>query len=79
VSEPTAPVSAGIDPGMVAKVASAWAAVGVTSWSELASFLAAIYTAILMAEWFWKRFWRPVFERRGWVKPKRGRRHDDEG
>lgn len=44
----------------VAKIFSAWAAVGITSWSEAAGALAAIYTFILICEWCWKKYkhWR---------------------
>lgn len=52
----------------VAKAATAWAAVGITSWAEFASFLAAIYSLILIAEWLWKRFGRDWAEKRGWLK-----------
>lgn len=44
----------------IAKIASAWAAVGVTSWSEFASFLAALYTLCLLGQWFLKNVVRPV-------------------
>jgi hypothetical protein len=57
----------------VIKVASAWAAVGITSWAEaasagtfFASALAAIYTFALLCEWFWKRLWKPLFTHYGW-------------
>jgi hypothetical protein len=52
----------------VAKAATAWAAVGITSWAEFASFLAAVYSALLIAEWCWKRFLRDFAKRRGWLK-----------
>lgn len=52
----------------VAKVATAWAAVGITSWAEAASFLAFCYSAILIGEWAWKRFVRPLLVSRGWLK-----------
>lgn len=52
----------------VAKVATAWAAVGITSWAEAASFLAFCYSAILIGEWAWKRFIREFFVARGWLK-----------
>jgi len=62
----------------IAKAASAWAAVGVTSWAEaasaatvIASALAALYTLLLLSEWFWKRLWKPVFVRYGWFGFKR--------
>lgn len=45
----------------VFKVATVWAAVGVTSWAEFASMLAAIYTLILIGEWCWKKFIRKWF------------------
>jgi hypothetical protein len=57
----------------VFKIATAWAAVGITSWAEAASFVAFFYTLLLIFEWFWKKFWRPIFERRGWVRPKKVR------
>jgi hypothetical protein len=40
----------------VLKIASAWAAVGITSWADAASFVAFCYTLILIAEWAWKKF-----------------------
>lgn len=52
----------------VAKVATAWAAVGITSWAEAASFLAFCYSAILIGEWAWKRFIRQFLVNRGWLK-----------
>jgi hypothetical protein len=39
----------------LAKVGTAWAAVGITSWSEAAGFLAALYTLILIGEWVYKK------------------------
>ena len=39
----------------VLKIASAWAAVGITSWADAASFVAFCYTMILIAEWLWKK------------------------
>lgn len=60
------------------KLITAWlAALGITSWGDLASFLAAVYTACLLSEWVWKRFLRPLAERRGWVR-RLYRRKDDQ-
>lgn len=39
----------------VLKVASAWAAVGITSWADAASFVAFCYTMILIIEWAYKK------------------------
>lgn len=55
-------------------VTSVLAAIAGLKWSELAAFLAASYTFLLIAEWFWKKLWRPMGERRGWIAKKRMRR-----
>jgi hypothetical protein len=56
----------------VLKAATAWGAVGITSWADAASFLAFVYTLVLLGEWIWKRAGRRFAERRGWVKPRSG-------
>lgn len=60
-----------------AKAGAAWAAVGITNWSDFAAFLAAVYSAILICEWIWKRLLRPAAEKRGLVKRKYRRRASD--
>jgi hypothetical protein len=50
------------------KVFSLWALIGVTSWAEFASFLGAIYSMLLISEWFWKRFLKDQFLVWGWLK-----------
>lgn len=40
----------------IIKLATVWAAVGITSWADAASALAAIYTFILISEWVYKKF-----------------------
>lgn len=62
----------------VSKVVSVWIAFGVTSWSDVAAIAAAFYSILLIGEWFYKRFWRDLFVRWGWVKPKLRRRDDTE-
>lgn len=54
----------------VIKVGSVVAAAGLAgwSWSEIASMLSAIYALILIVEWAWKRIFKPIFIRRGWIK-----------
>lgn len=32
--------------------------------------IAIIYTAHLLSDFYWKKFWRGYFERRGWIKPR---------
>lgn len=61
-------------PGL--KIGSAWGAVGITSWADAASFLAALYTLLLVIEWLWKRIGRPFMESRGWIRRKARRRED---
>lgn len=60
----------------VVKVVTAWAAVGITSWADVASILAALYTLVLLLDWVWKKFGRPFAEDRGWVRRKQRRRTD---
>ena len=50
-----------------------WMAINSIPWGTIASMAAAAYTLLLITEWFWKKLWRPLFERRGWVKPRRTR------
>jgi len=69
-------------PNPVARATSAGALaglgfIGVSSWADIAAMFAAIYSFLLISEWFWRKFWRPVFERWGWVKPLPRRRKDD--
>lgn len=52
----------------IIKLTTVWAAVGITSWADAASFAATCYTLMLIAEWCWKTFVRNAFIRRGWIK-----------
>lgn len=52
----------------VFKLTSVWAAVGITSWADFAAFLAAVYSALLILEWLWKKAIKPFMQMRGWVK-----------
>ena len=58
------------------KIVTAWAAVGITSWSDAAAALAALYTLILILEWLWKRLGRPFCEKHGWLTRLKRRRGD---
>lgn len=65
------------------KTGSLWALIGITSWSDAASFftavasiLAALYSLALLSEWIWKRIIRPFCEWRGWMKRQARRRTD---
>jgi hypothetical protein len=51
-----------------AKLGSVWAAVGVTSWADVAAVLAAVYSALLIAEFLWKKAIKPFLQWRGYIK-----------
>ena len=57
------------------KVVAVWTGVGIGqtawTWADLAAILAAIYSAILIGEWIWRRIARPAFERSGFVQPRK--------
>ena len=50
-----------------------WIAINAVPWGTVASIAAALYSLLLISEWFWKKLWRPFFESRGWLKPMRHR------
>lgn len=41
------------------------------TWSDIAAMLAALYTFCLLTEWGWKRVWKPLAQRMGWIKGPR--------
>ena len=56
----------------VAKSIALWGLVGFSSVAEAATyaamwagFLAALYSFLLVSEWFWKRLWKPIFRHYG--------------
>lgn len=64
----------------IAKTACAWGAyctsellnsLGITNWAEAAAFFGTLYTLTLLAEWFWKKLWRPLLRRFGVLPPAR--------
>ncbi|MDM5178501.1 hypothetical protein PO883_14985 [Massilia sp. DJPM01] len=64
----------------VAKIGTVWAAIGITSWAEAASFLAFLLSLAALCEWLWKKL-KPVAIRRGWIADRRTqkkRKADDE-
>lgn len=63
----------------VAKIATVWAAWGITSWSDMAGFLAAILSTLALGEWVWKKALRPLLIRFGYMKYRvPNRREGDE-
>lgn len=51
---------------------------GVSSWSDFAAFVAAVYSMLLVGEWLWKRAGRPFAERQGWIQRRKRRVTDRE-
>jgi hypothetical protein len=43
-----------------AKLTSVWAAVGFTTWADVAAFLAALYSVLLIGEFVWKKWAKPL-------------------
>lgn len=58
------------------KLSSVWLLVGITSWADFAAALAAIYSALLICEFVWKKVVRPFLERMGWVERRMRRKED---
>ena len=52
------------------------ASIGIGSWSDFAAMVAAIYSVLLIGEWFWRRFGRSFCESHGWIAPRLRRRSD---
>ncbi|CAG2144484.1 hypothetical protein LMG31506_03016 [Cupriavidus yeoncheonensis] len=52
---------------LIAKIASAWAAVGIASWNDAAGFAAFMYTAWLIGQKAWREHVRPFLQRHGLV------------
>lgn len=42
------------------KIGAIWVAIGVSSWSEAAGFLAFILSFLALSEWVWKKVARPT-------------------
>lgn len=59
---------------LVAKIASVWAAVGISSWNEAAGFMAFLYSAWLA----WRDIVRPELVRRGLLQPMKPKVTGDE-
>lgn len=61
-------LSVGVGLPTVAQVAQ-W-----TEWLKFGSGVIAFFFAFVMfAEWWWKKLWRPLAEKKGWLKKKRRR------
>ena len=63
--------------GKLVKAGTVWAAIGITSWADFASFLAALYSLLLLGEWMWKKLIKSFLISRGYIKVDRRRRKGD--
>ena len=61
---------------LLAKLVALFALVGISSWSEAASFFTAILTASMTVRFYWRNVWRPLLEDKGFLKRKRRRKTD---
>jgi len=52
------------------KLVSMWATWGLAHAQVISTLLAALYTMLLVFDWFWRRFWRPFLVSRGWWNPR---------
>lgn len=64
---------------VISKVSAVWAMLGIATWADLNNALAVLFTFSMLCHFWWKNFWRPALERRGWLKPKVRRRKQDDG
>ncbi len=55
---------------IIGKILAIWAFIGVTTWSELSSFLACVLTFYILCRYLWRDIARPFCERRGWIQPR---------
>ncbi len=77
ISSPVVKVTASIASATGAQIldagnqaATPFADLFVLSWPNIAAMLAALYTACMLVEFCWRKFWRPMLEDFGWIKPK---------
>lgn len=52
-----------------AKIGGIWAMVGISTWSDLAGFLAAVLSFLALCEYLWKKLIRPLLVHFGKLKP----------
>ena len=77
ISMPVAKASASIATAAGAKILEAsphagsmFAELFTITWPNLAAFAAFLYTASMLIEFCWKKFWRPMLEAWGYMQPK---------
>ena len=58
-----------------AKISLVWASIGITSWTDAASFLAFILSALALTEYTIKKIAIPFGEYMGWLKPRKKKVH----
>lgn len=58
------------------KIGAIWSAWGISSWSDMAGFLAAILSILALGEWVWKKALRPLLIRWGYMKYQRPNRRE---
>jgi hypothetical protein len=56
-----------------AKIGFVWAAIGISSWTDAAAFLAFVLSFLALSEYLWKKILRPMLANLGVCKPARKR------
>ncbi len=69
----------GKGPVLLAKLAGLLALVGISSWSEATAVFTFILGVSATTRFYWRHVLRDLFERWGWVGPRRRRSTDPRG
>jgi hypothetical protein len=64
--------------GVLLRVVGIWAMIGVTTWSEAASFAAFCLTVYLILRHVWRDIVRPFLVFVGWARPRGASTSDDD-
>lgn len=59
-----------------AKIGGLWLAIGITSWTDAAAFLAFLLSLAACCEYMWKKAIRPLMVRYGYAKPRKRRSYE---
>lgn len=62
----------------LAKIAAAWTAVGISSWSDASAFMAFCLTAWILGEKIWKAAIRPYLVNNGYLSADRRKPRPDD-
>lgn len=58
------------------KIGGLWVAIGISDWTDAASFLAFLLSLAAACEYLWKKAIRPLLVYYGYAKPRKRRRYE---